>query len=530
MGDILDNSTLFFKIFRNIFLKEEIFKHVKLYRKYRSNTIFKDSIKYRLFKFKEYLSTMEYSFSEHYKIPDVDTLTIGNNFWGNNKQIQSVPKRFIPSSVTNLTISKPYDERSNIDPKESLCNFIPPSVTKLNLLKYKNPLKVGDFHKTLESLSIVLYKTEKLENNCLPNGLKDLNIYGFQSVTFSTNLLPFSLTTIKVNGINLSSMDFRHLVHLKYISVETFNGDLEKGYFSEGLESLLIFVKNDFLIRVGSLPKSLKKLFISEYKKSIEQGILPDGLQSLNICGECEKDFEIGALPSSITYLDFGPYSKFLRKIKVGVLPLSLSSFHIPNYPFEIEEGLLPKEILSLTLPNNFNQIIKNSLLPNRLIHIDFGKIFNSIIPPYTLPETLKSIRFGECFNQEIYPGTLPNSIDFIVFTSGFNKPIRKDCWPKSLQDLDLGNSFESDIEPYSLPSSLKNLIINGPFNKIFEPNTLPLNLISLKLPQPYTKEIHANLPNLKHLLIGTTSHYEYFLKRDIKDYDDLELLSILKF
>ncbi|KAM9978473.1 hypothetical protein ACTFIY_012215 [Dictyostelium cf. discoideum] len=544
----LDNSNLFFKIYRNLYLKNEIFKHVKLYNKYWKDTVvFKDINRYNSFKFKDYLLNLEYSFRQHLKIPNVEILKIGDKFWSHRKLIESIPENFIPSSVKDLSIRK-LGYYNNTDPKERLCNFIPPTVTKLNLRAYCNPLHPGDIVKTLKSLAISMSILDELKESLWPDELeldelkissyrqlkkdcyfpknyKSLEVSGYAPQIFNINLLSLSLVKFKIELSKLSSMNLSTLKNLKYLSVWDFIGDIEKGFLPEGLETLCITVGNNFNFQVGSLPKSLKKLMISSYNKKIKLGVLPEGLETLYISGETEESFEVGVFPSSITFLDFGCLSKSMKQLKVGVLPLSLNSFLFPSvYSFEIEEGLLPNSIGALNLPKSFNQIITKTLLPNKIVQLNFGESFNSPILPNILPGTLKYLTFGFVFNQDIDPFCFPNSIESIIFKSGFNKPLKAGCWPTSLSYLDLGTSFNSDIEPYALPQSLTSLSIEGPFNKYFEPNTLPLSLLSIRLPSLYTKEIDIILPKLKHLKIGTTNNSDYFLKRD-EGYSDSESL-----
>ncbi|KAM9959906.1 hypothetical protein ACTFIW_007138 [Dictyostelium discoideum] len=544
----LDNSILFFKIYRNLYLKNIIYKHVEIYNKYlKDRVVFEDVNKYNSYEFKENLLNLEYSFYEHIKIPNVEILKIGNGFWGHEKLIESIPENFIPSSVKDLTIKRP-GFYNNTDPKERLGNIIPPTVTKLNLRKYTRQLNPGDIVKTLKSLTISIYILEELKESLWPDELeldelevyhyrkldkvcyfpknyKSLRVTGYLHHIFNVNLLSLSLVKLKIKAPILSSMNLSNLKNLKHLSVQDFKGDINKGFLPEGLETLNVGIKHNFKFQVGSLPKSLKKLTSSLYKKKLELGVLPEGLETLNISGETEEAFEIGVFPSSITYLNFCVDPKPMKKLKVGVLPLSLKMFSFPNvYSFEIDEGLLPNSMETLKLPKSFNQIITKTLLPNKLVHLNFGESFNSPILPNTLPETLKFIRFGFAFNQDIDRFCFPNSILSINFQSGFNKPLKVDCLPTSLTHLFLGTSFNSDIEPYALPQSLKCLSIEGPFNKYFEPNTLPLSLLSIRLPALYNKEIDIILPNLTHLLIGTTNNSEYFLKTG-KDYSDSELL-----
>ncbi|KAM9985840.1 hypothetical protein ACTFIZ_002139 [Dictyostelium cf. discoideum] len=549
-----DNSNLFFKIYRNLYLKNEILKHVRLYNKYGKDTfVFKDINKYNSFKFKDYLLNLEISFFQHIKIPNVEILKIGNNFWERKKLIKSIPKNFIPSSVKDLTIKKPC-LYNNTDPSERLCNIIPPTVTKLNLREYNNPLHPGDITKTLKSLTICIGTNEFKESlwpdeleldelyifnfrepEILPPGelkkdfyfpknYKSLEISGDVPHIFNINLLSLSLVKLKIELPKLSSMNLSTLKNLKYLSVRDFNGDIEKGFLPEGLETLFINIKNDYNFQVGSLPKSLKKLNINSYKKKIELGVLPEGLETLYISGETQEAFEVGVFPSSITFLDFGHFSKSVKKLKVGVLPISLKIFSFPPiYSFEIEEGLLPNSLELLNLSKHFNQIITKTLLPNKLVRLSFGGSFNSPILPNTLPETLNCLLFNSVFNQEIDPFCFPNSIETIFLFSGFNKPLKAGCWPTSLKKLHLGSSFDSYIEPFALPQSLESLTIEGSFNKYFEPNTLPPSLLSIKLPSLYDKEIDIILPNLTNLLIGKAYHSKYFLKRDDKDYSESE-------
>ncbi|EAL65089.1 hypothetical protein DDB_G0284639 [Dictyostelium discoideum AX4] len=447
----LDNSILFFKIYINLYLKNEIFKH-----------------------FKEYLLNLEYSFSEHIKIPNVEILKIGNSFWDRKKLIESIPENFIPSSVKDLTIKKP-GYYNNTDPKERLGNIIPPTVTKLDLREYIRQLNPGDIVKTLKSLTIsmyildelkkslwpdeleldelIIYQYRKLEKDCyFPKNYKSLEVSGYAPHILNINLLSLSLVKLKIKTPILSSMNLSTLKNLKYLSVQDFNGDIKKGFLPEGLKTLCS-MKNNFKFQVGSLPKSLKKLNLCLYKKKFELGVLPEGLKTLHVSGETEEAFEVGVFPSSITYLDFGAYSKSMKKLKVGVLPLSLKIFSFPNvYSFEIDEGLLPHSMETLMLPKSFNQIITKTLLPNKLVHLDFGESFNFPILPNTLPETLKFITFGFVFKQDIDRFCFPNSILSINFKSGFNKPLKAGCWPTSLTHLFLGTSFNSDIEPYALP------------------------------------------------------------------------------
>ncbi|EAL64124.1 hypothetical protein DDB_G0286737 [Dictyostelium discoideum AX4] len=539
----IDNSNLFFKIFRNKFLRNQIFKHLRKFNicprlvKYNSIKRFKEC------KFKGYLSNVYYNFKGFEYLPNsVKFLKLGDNFWTSNLFILELNKlkNFLPQSLTHLELSNSFSRYSKLNGR----SFIPESVTKLNIGDgFNRIIRSDDIPLTLKSLkigktfknSLNLIDCKNLENlefveeshfnnifnndsNNLPQNLKYLkfgNLYTMEIKNVELNL-PKTLTYLSFGSGFNSPINLQSLINLKSLTFES----NYKCKFS-----------------VGSLPSSLTYLSINGYEKDFEIGVLPSNLQTLIIKSytiTTKQKFEIGVLPSSITNFTFNNHYNTLHPFQSGVLPSSLTSLDLSYYEHPIDNLILPSSLTYLELPNKEESNKSCILLKlfSNLINLK-SLVWNckDKIPPNILPKSLSqfkiiNIKYYHKFELDTFPSSLLSLLINSHNCHGFEDGIL----PQSLKKLELvSHLFKTQFQLNSIPKNLEILSLSyTSYHYGFKKNELPTTLKHLSLPEYYSHFIDCDLPNLESLYIGKRS-VDTKLRNIASEIEDISFINLFE-
>jgi hypothetical protein len=272
---------------------------------------------------------------------------------------------------------------------------------------------------------------------------------------------------------------------------------------------------------VSHAPNTLTHIvYANDFDGRIDTPI-PNSARSLTFSG-CPINHPISAdMMASLEELYFFTSYNFCltdmlpRKLKVLTLTLN------ENYNQILHPNDIPKSVTHLTLRKDFNQSLQG-ILPDALVDLNLYCKFNQDILPGHLPSSLRNLSLGYKFNKPIIGcipyglvhleldgfnhnvDDLPASIIHLTFGDNFDHPVNK--LPPFLLELKLGYYFTECIN--ELPSTLTHLTLSCEYSHNID--ALPNSLVYLNLSGRFNRVITIFPPRLKHLTFGT--HYNQVL------------------
>ncbi|KAM9986459.1 hypothetical protein ACTFIY_010891 [Dictyostelium cf. discoideum] len=334
-------GNLFLKIWKNIVIRNEILKYIKLFKIHQFKMIFSSISKLDAYPFKEYLYNVQLEIGE--KNNDVF------NYLLETMEINDYLENNLPDSVSVLNIIDLSKEFSNGYCRYIRPSSIPCSVKVLNFIKQADYLKSTKFCKLIQTKNNNSYfiSGDNINNNnnnvfleneksayvisnseqVIPDGVDYVN-YEFnleeRSYIFLTfNNLPNTVKTLEIkrklssklslqlnedsicllpNTIKKLSFDLVSILRPKFLPLsitELYLGNAQNVYTNSNDND------NEYLIEKGILPPQLRKLNLGGYSNEIKKGILPPTLTSLTLCTTYKKPIKPGCLPQSLQYLSF---------------------------------------------------------------------------------------------------------------------------------------------------------------------------------------------------------------------------------
>ncbi|KAM9986405.1 hypothetical protein ACTFIY_010827 [Dictyostelium cf. discoideum] len=500
--EIDEKSTLlFFKIWRNVYTKKLILKHLRLFNLFpfpvccsdlenkqiineNKNHINSISVKCDKILFNENEETINYD----------DLLDKFNNI---SEWVESIELKLflnIPLSSSNEDLSKSIQVNDNqlkcLNKVKSISiktylqqnlNYqffnLFPNLVSINLGDCLNQIiiKPGVLPKQLKHLKLNYYYNEAITENQFPMGLQVLE-FG-NSFDQPIDNLPNSLTTIK------------------------FPND---SFFKKRINS-------------NNLPKSLTKLNLSKsYDSSLIDGVLPNSILKLKISNYTNKsilhtrlEFKIFEKDGNISLNN--QLSKFINNL--SIIPPSVTKLSI----FYGYEQVIPYQIKSMHLEfsrNNqydhyYKQLLNNpygggggggdgngngngdgdgdggdnkikslniiSLLENKPLDIYYGNNFNCFNGLINL--NLSNFEYNS-FKKPIKRFTSFKNLKCLSLGE-FKSSLNQNPLPETLELLELGKNFKQPINKKWLPPSIKYIIIND-INTPISIEDLPNSLISI--------------------------------------------------
>ncbi|KAK5578416.1 hypothetical protein RB653_008087 [Dictyostelium firmibasis] len=383
----IDNSKLFFKLFKNQCIKNQILNHCKLYKQYFNE-------KYQVQDYKEFSNIEEINgYISELNFKKIDP------FLGFNKSEIKIP-------TTIKTISFSLDKQSFKDIQ------LPKSITTLKIGKYPKQIIIepNDIPKHIKRLVL----EEGFENQRTYSKTKYISTIPFIPSTIESLIINTTFFGTRVGEIpkTITTLDIGLSGHSRVF---------DKGYLPRDSLSLIDIkigncMNNQFL-QPGDIPNSVKIIrFNNGFNQPLKRGIIPSSVTKVLF----DKDsffacpLEVGSFPSSVTEIQFG--SAFNQEIKQGELPnglITLKFGHFFNRDF-----ILPKNstLKTLILSVNFNLPLSIGDLPSSLENLEFGDEFNKPIPKGVIPPNLTYLKLSKYFQQQLKPGDLPSSIKTLIF------------------------------------------------------------------------------------------------------------------
>ncbi|KAM9964220.1 hypothetical protein ACTFIW_005881 [Dictyostelium discoideum] len=201
--DIYIADILFFKIWRNLYIRNQIINHLEIFRENKEVTI-ESKNDLLTNKYRDYFLKIIYQGSEilyDNDLPEcVEFLEIVNDFEiDNENKLPLISLKNPPSSLKTLQITSGSRRNMNSYP----LNFFPDSITTLKFSGTDNRQFLPHTFKSssnITSISFSFWYNFPFEINSLPSGIKELNFFKFSKFDqeFKLNQIPESLTTLKL--------------------------------------------------------------------------------------------------------------------------------------------------------------------------------------------------------------------------------------------------------------------------------------------------------------------------------------------
>ncbi|EGC40432.1 hypothetical protein DICPUDRAFT_73981 [Dictyostelium purpureum] len=530
-SNIIDNSILFFKCYRNIVINNKIFyflslinslsaniiintKNIKIFDKIINNNYNKKNfIDYYLEKVEtnkkdidqENLETLlGYFRSIELIIPSPDDENLSNIIKNLPPNIDSIeifdlkiiPPNFIfPSSIKNLTI------HGNIT-SNSKTLFSDSSITRLKFSKGLEQIDLFGIPKSLTHLSMGYFFNKKLTKGLLPQTLKTLYLSNCFNKPLTDGDIPDSVTNLYFG--------------------ENFNQYLIPGHLPPKLSTLHFGLCFNKEIKKDVLPNSITNLqFDLNYKETIDCKYLPTNLKHLKIDISCGG--LIGNLPIGLETLYL--YDRNIQNFK---LPDSLKILKVKSLkhsPDSQHAIYFPESLIKVTLSPSIKIENDSFLKCTQLKKIKGISRIEQI--QCILPESVKSIKFNfQC--EQALKNSIPDQFKSISFSrnSLFDQPLDFLSNNSKLKKIRINNKFSNNLDSLSkliqletltfstfckhtflnLPPHLTTLSLSQQFRLPLSQNLLPKSLTKLELREyPLKIPKDALPPTLKYLKFSNT-------------------------
>ncbi|KAN0042392.1 hypothetical protein ACTFIV_004956 [Dictyostelium citrinum] len=394
MQDIDDK--LFFKVWKNIVIRNEIIRHIRLFKEHNGLKQFYRLINYKEYKNKEYITNMTIGIKESITVNLLPPYLEKLNFYAQNGQIKA---NSIPSTVKELSFNGSFNSAIGL-------STIPKNVESLQFEFGEN------FNQEIHLDTLPKLQLEYLKLGVSFNKL------------LKPNFLPKSLTHL------ILSNDFNYPIDIKDVLPDCGN-----------LLTLNLGADFDRPLKNHPLPYSITHLVLSSsFDQHLLPGILPQSLRRLEFGKDFNRPIGIGVLPDKqLESIQFG-YS-FNQQIRPQTLPKSLKELKF-GFSFNqiLLENSIPNQLISLEFGGSFSKSI-NNLLPISLESLKLGYNWSLSISTETFSylTSLHSLEFGYKFKGFFPPSSLPDSLTFLKFACSNNK-LQQSSIPKSVKTLKIGS------------------------------------------------------------------------------------------
>ncbi|KAM9977299.1 hypothetical protein ACTFIR_011158 [Dictyostelium discoideum] len=553
-----NNDKLFFKFFRNKYIKTIIISHLRIYAnlykytRYKTfNNLNEDILNET--KFRSYITFLRIDNGNSYiksplllnnnsnggvcsssfeqengnnknynkLAPFLETLIFGNYF---NEEI---PLNYLPKSLTSLIFGNSFNHYLSKELLEPLVNlksltigsgykhkidYIPPCVKFLKITSNHKEIKPPKKHlKSPKPHPIIHISDDEDEDE------DEEDDSGSSSDSDSD-----SDSSDGIEEINEIDEEY-----------DEDEEDYNEGYDDLELEHELNDseddnnIRNNYsnkinIIEVDILPKSLISLSLSNFK--LVKGCIPESVKILNFVEGFDQMIEEGVLPLNGNLKELNLGSTFNKPLQANSLPLGLEKLIIgDSFHHEISNNILPNSLKTLVIGRrqNNNSDNKNLDFLGNLNKLEKLIIFNPFVT-YKIPSSVTSLCYNsnnklnnisnikelyllDDFNLKLSNLLIPSSVTSITFGKSFDQIIEIGEIPISVTNIQFGSIYNKPLKNGSLPNSLKKITFGLYWNQQLKPNDIPNSCEEIIFGDFYDKPLTNDLlpTNLKSITFG---------------------------
>ncbi|KAM9980127.1 hypothetical protein ACTFIZ_006393 [Dictyostelium cf. discoideum] len=328
---------LFFKVYRNCYLRDIIFNHLRIYNE-NKNKNFKNCKELKQYSQKHYITNLtiikdepdDEDFYDNFSIIsllDIECLTLSNNF---SHLIESYD---LPKSLKKIKFGNNWNHEINLK------NTNIETIILGN--NYNRKIKAGNLPDSLKEIVFGYYYSQPLQIGSIPSKVEKITFGYFYDFPLGVGIIPSSCKILKLGG--------------KY--------------------------NHKFEVGKNVIPEGVEEIYFSTYwNQQLNPLDLPSTLKKIEFNYHYNKQLLIGSIPSNVTHLSFGnSFTNNNCKLKSGILPSGL--IHLifgDSFDIELLKGSIPDSVkylyFGLKFKNNNNKSFKN-ILPNNLLHLEFKNL-----------------------------------------------------------------------------------------------------------------------------------------------------------
>ncbi|EAL62974.1 hypothetical protein DDB_G0288901 [Dictyostelium discoideum AX4] len=500
----MNNDKLFFKIWRNQYLRFIITKFRILYEK-NKKVKFLDYRDFKRYKEKEFVLEIDYQGNQLLKDGDLSEYPMVRIINLKDGIFNNVSSSIFENTLIEKIKFPPY--RYNAPPLLTDINKLPNTVNSIKQFPYdlKIPIPksikkitISSNYYFIRDFSLVNYlkfsENENITNlkiiptwransdsiliqNLFPKNLKTLDL-GSYSQILNENVLPTSLEKLVFSSgysMTFYSNKLLSLINLTHLSLSHQNVLLEPNSIPPNVTFLSIANLGNPVVDNSIIPRNLKTLIINpafrpDYKGvSILYDTFPNSLTEL----KCEG-FKLASIPKIFKNDDNCFFPKSIKSLSIGS---NFSDGFKPGFFFPLKPPASSSSsslcnITSITFGYYFNEIILPNILPKSLTFLKFGTNYNQPFLKDSIPPgcELKELIFGDYFNRLVDHTTIPiKSLQVLRFGSNFKVPLESIGFNKfeSLKTFELDSKkypYHIDLKSLEFPKSFETLILNRIF------------------------------------------------------------------
>ncbi|KAM9965389.1 hypothetical protein ACTFIW_005205 [Dictyostelium discoideum] len=427
---------LFKKVWGNIFIREQILFHLRIYN--------------------------NHNHSFDIKINNISTYKYRNYF--NNVKLLSF-NGFYDQRNSNC-----YSMPQNVEKIEMDCSFIilvdhwiPDTCKSIKFLHFNQQLTRSIIGNSLTSIDFGNDFNQPLSDTngepWLPKTLKYLTFGKLFQHSIHRDEIPPSLTSLildpKYQGVIQYGSIPKSVTTLHYSFDSKGDAKLDSTLIPGGTTSLEFGLFFDQTIKKGMIPHNVTSLKFRFGDCLIKPNSLPISIKTLHL--RSDQIFLQKVFPQAITNLSANTFSD------IKTLPKTIQKLKIMDYspPSQLDNHsfYFLKNLTSLNFDAKHVDLT-NVKFPNTITSLALTVSDHFELNDCLLPNNLKKLKLFK-FNQPLNVGDLPSSIEVLKLLS-YEQPIQKDILPSSLTSLGVSDFFNSIIDRDALPPNLKSFYFTG--------------------------------------------------------------------
>ncbi|KAN0047797.1 hypothetical protein ACTA71_002183 [Dictyostelium dimigraforme] len=455
---------------------------------------------------------------------NVEKLYIGNI--GDINKVFTVGS--IPNSINHLIFMDGFNQtifKDLIPPKTYiyLHNIGDQSLSLESIPKNTSCLHLMDgFNQTLYPGIIPPCVTHVYFSNIGPNVLVEGTITeGLQRITFcdgfnqpiSKGMICGSVESIYIEKVGTSSLTIGSIPStVKNVNFwVNFDLPILPGYIEEGVKWMRIYLKESML-QIGSIPSSVKTLYLSQTKVEILPGVIPNTVEKVEMVDFSHNVLKFGSLPNSLKELYLYP-SLPQNPIVPGIIPHGVENLTIAG---KLNLYVPPSEKpTTISKPSKYIYPLLSNIIPNTFTFLmTVFKLCLSLATNSNEKTSKKEKENEEKENEEMNPkdwvlsiGSIPNSVKILKLSHQFNHDLPIGMIPDSVEDLDLFE-IHSKLEIGSFPNSIKRFRISNEYGLSLPKGMIPEGVEDLELCGE-TKSVPLSIPTtVTHLQLTHRFNY----------------------